>query len=111
MSFDIRIEGLDEAIKEIEKLEKGISFEYLTFWCNRISNDVRLRGSKKLIESFTFNVKLSEDNNPQFELNYAKELRELLIDTIKEYLHEMPTTTQMLFEQLIDMIEGKLTSG
>lgn len=111
MSFDIRIEGLDELSKEIKKAKEGLSLEYLTSFCNRISNDVRLRAPEKLTESFTFNVKLSKEGNPQLELDCTEELGGILIDAIKEHLNEMPITTRAFFEQVIDVIEGEFESG
>lgn len=111
MSFNFRIEGLDEAIKEIEKLQKGTSLEYLELWCSRISNDVKLRASDEDIKSFIFDAKLGEDNNPQFELNFTEGIGGLLIDIIKGYLSEMPITTRVVFEKLINIIEKKVSSG
>src|SRR4030067_2611109 len=104
MSFGIRIDGIDDAISEIEKIQKSLCLEDLDFWCKRISNDVKLKGQNDLGEKFKLEVALDEKQNPKFEISFPLELTELVTDVIRSYLSEMPIITRGLFEEIIKTI-------
>lgn len=105
VSFSIKIDGIDKAIAEIEKIRKSLYLEDLDFWCKRISNDVKLRAQNDLGERFKLEVALNEKQNPKFDLSFPPELTEIVTDTIRSYLIEMPITTRGLFEEVIKTIQ------
>lgn len=105
MGFEFRINGLEELERKIDEMQKGLTLPYLEFWCERISSDVKLNSTEELGERFTLEVFLGEDENPQFKFNSPPELVQLVIDSIKNYLNDMPITTKALFETLLNVIE------
>lgn len=110
MSFGIKIDGLGDLIDELERMQDGLKPEQIDFWCKRISNDVRLKApdqSKDLV----MEVVTDEQGNPSIKLSYLPKLKDLLIQTVKGYLDQMPTTTKAIFEKLIETIEDHGAHG
>lgn len=105
MSFEFRINGLEELNRKIDEMQKGLTLPYLKFWCERITNDVKLNSIEELSERFTLDVFLDEDENPQFNFSSPPELIPLTVDSITNYLNDMPITTKALFETLMNIIE------
>lgn len=108
MGFDIRIDGLDNFARELEKLNQGLSDQELNFWCERISNEIKLNAPEGLGESLVMKVSLNAELTPELELSYHPTLGELIISTIQIYLNQMPMTTQAFFSKVIEIIQEKL---
>lgn len=107
MSIEFRIDGLDDALRKIDEMQKGLTLPYLDFWCKRISNEVRLKSPNELDDSFLLEVTTDESQNPQFNFRSPPEIIDLTVITIRDHLNEMPITTRALFDNIIRVLESK----
>ena len=107
MSIEFRIDGLDDALRRIDEMQKGLTLPYLDFWCKRISNEVRLKSAIELDDGFLLEATIDENQNPQFNFRSPPETIDLVITTIRDYLNEMPITTRALFDNMIRVLESK----
>lgn len=111
MSIEIKIDGLEDALRRIDEMQQGLTLPILDLWCKRISNEVRLNASDELADKFLLEVTLDETQNPRFEFRSPQELIETTVNIVGNYLNAMPITTRALFEHLIEVIQSKKKQG
>jgi len=102
MSFDYRSQGIDGLIDD----QGGVSIGEIDFWCKRITNDVKLKAPDDQANDFMMEVRVGLRQNPDIKISYLPSLQELLLQTIKNYVDQMPLTTRTVFEDLITSIEN-----
>jgi len=107
MSISIDIDGFDKLKRELESLERGLSFETIDFWTNRLLNDVKLTGPPNLVEQVEIKAIRNSEGNIEIEFHSPLELIEIIIETVRKYLSEMPLTTRVFFEKFIEVVENK----
>jgi hypothetical protein len=107
MSFGIRIDGVENAINEIEKMKRSLGIDDLDFWCKRISNDIKLKAQNDAGEKLNLEISLDEKENPNIHLSFMPELTELIIEVITNYLIEMPQITRGIFEGIIKTVQQR----
>lgn len=104
--FDIKIDGLDEAIKKLDDMAHGLSEDGLNKYCDKIKEDAYKDCEIEKDELKLQARKVGDDITIDFNVNGSK--LECIKDKIQQNLNSMPITTQALFEQLIKSIEKKI---
>lgn len=107
MGIGIKIDGIDGLIDELERMQDGLNPEQIDFWCKRIANDVKLKAPEDQAKDFVMEASVGEQQNPNIKLSYLPSLKDLLLQTIRSYLDQMPITTRGLFEQIIKTVENQ----
>jgi hypothetical protein len=107
MGFGIKIDGLDDLARELERMNRGLGEPELNLWCQRISNDIKLKAPEGMAETLVMEVSITSEQNPELKLSFAPKLAELIIETIQLYLIEMPLTTRAFFEAVIKSVEAR----
>ena len=102
MSFDYRSHGIDGIIDD----QGGVSIDEIDFWCKRIAKDMKANATDDQASNFVMEARVGVLRNADIKLNYLPSLKELLIQTIKSYLDQMPSKTRTVFEDLITSIEN-----
>ena len=102
MSFDYRSHGIDGLIDD----RGGVSIDEIDFWCKCIANDVKLKAPEDQAKDFVMEASVGVIRKPDIKLRYLPSLQELLLQTIKSHLDQMPSTTRTVFEDLITSMEN-----
>ena len=105
--FDIKITGLDEAIKKLDDMAHGLTEKGLNEYCNKIKQDTYTKCDLKKDEIKLEAIKIGDKINIDFKVNGLK--LNCVKLAIQENLISMPITTRALFEQLLKSIEEKIS--
>src|SRR6476659_649243 len=105
MSFGFKVEGLDEAINEINKLSKGIEPQELAYWTRTIENT-----AKSMCGDNGNDIGLKHTQGTSFNISYNDlKSRDCIIGAIQSHLSSMPLLLQGVFEKLAtDLRNGTL---
>lgn len=107
MKMDIEIQGYDEILEQLQKMQYGLTEEGL----NEYLSDVKKQASEicgLTTDDLTLNaVKENMDISIAFNLKDSKKL-ECVKNAIERVLPTLPITTKALFEQLVIQIKKKM---
>ncbi len=109
--MSIRIDGIDKAVNDLERIKKSLTFDDLDFWCKRITNEIKLIAQNESGEKFQLSVSIGDGDNPNINLSYMPDIADLVIETIAKYLIEMPILTQAIFEGIAKTVKQKKEEG
>lgn len=107
VSFEIKIEGLDELERELKKIKGGLSLPILKKWCRKISNEARINSPEGLGEEIQLDAIKTGLNKFDIKFKAPKEAIPYIKSSIRRNLTQMPITTRGLFEQLLKQIEQR----
>ena len=105
--FDIKITGLDEAIKKVEDMAYGLTEKGLNEYCNKIKADTYTKCNLKKDEIKLQAKKIGDKITIDFNVNGSK--LKCVKSSIQKNLTGMPVTTRALFEQIIKSIDKKIS--
>jgi hypothetical protein len=104
--FDIKITGLDEAIKKVENMAHGLTEKGLNEYCDKIKDDIYTKCNLKKGEVKLEAKKNGDNITIDFNVNSSK--LTCVKSAIQTNLTHMPITTKAFFEQLIKSIDKKI---
>ena len=87
---------------EYEKKNREQHISELRFWCDRILTRVR----QTTAETLVMEISANPGENPQLNLSYVPELADLLVQTIRNFLNEMPKNVRVFFANVSEKIES-----
>lgn len=101
--FDIKITGLDDILKSLEKMQYGLSLEGINSYCEQIKkaatncgiarDELELEATRSVDDVISIKCSLQDRGK-----------KECLIKAINEIMPSMPITLRPLFENLLSQL-------
>lgn len=102
--FDIEVRGFDEAIRDLKKMEYGLSVAGINSYCERIKKVAIGCGIERGMLILEAEKDLDNNINIKCELKDGSK-KDCLKQAIRDVLPSMPITTKPLFEGLLAKME------
>lgn len=110
MAVDFRVSGLDEAVRRISEVEKGLDTEELSRWAIKIESDAKRKaGRSQAMVKIT--VEPMETNSHDLQFSYTPDTVRFLLEAMHENLSSMPSTTKLFFGEALKELERHRSYG
>lgn len=106
--MSIRIKGLDGIERDLREMQRGLRLETLQEYASEIEEEARSLAASKGKEDFTqrIHVKVFMVKPRTFEIkaNAPKAAFPFIFEATKSKLHDMPSTSQAVFESFLSQL-------
>ncbi len=104
MAFDIKIEGLDEAIRKLEEMKRGLEPDVFAQWVNTIEKTAKEICQDPDCKRITF--KPVGDLRIDIRLADSSAVN-CVIQAIQKHMSSMPLTTRAFYQEVIKQLESR----